>query len=143
MAGEAVALFRWQVSHYRFCAIELHQLWRPTHRRANAINIDIIRTHEPRLVLILAGDHIYKMDYGPLLAAHEEKEADMTVCCIEVPIAEAAGALGVMTADEQGRVVAFDEKPENPTPIPGQSERIDGQLCFQHPIPVRAGYQGC
>ncbi len=85
-------------------------------------NIDIIRTHEPRLVLILAGDHIYKMDYGPLLAVHEEKEADMTVCCIEVPIAEAAGALGVMTADEQGRVVAFDEKPENPTPIPGQSE---------------------
>ncbi len=85
-------------------------------------NLDIIRTHQPGMVLILAGDHVYKMDYGPLLAAHAEKEADMTVCCIEVPIAEAAGALGVMTVDDSGRVIAFDEKPENPTPIPGQTE---------------------
>lgn len=85
-------------------------------------NLDIIRTHEPKLVLILAGDHVYKMDYGPLLAAHQESQADMTVCCLEVPLAEAAGALGVMTVNENGRVIAFDEKPENPTPIPGQSE---------------------
>ena len=85
-------------------------------------NLDIIRTHHPRLVLILAGDHVYKMDYGPLLAAHVESEADMTVCCIEVPIAEAAGQLGVMTADENGRIIAFDEKPEHPTPIPGQPD---------------------
>ncbi|MDH5344456.1 MAG: sugar phosphate nucleotidyltransferase, partial [Gammaproteobacteria bacterium] len=56
-------------------------------------NLDIIRTHNPRFVLILAGDHIYKMDYGPFLAEHVEKLADMTVCCLEVPIAEAAGAL--------------------------------------------------
>lgn len=82
-------------------------------------NLDIIRTHRPRLVLILAGDHVYKMDYGPLLAAHMETEADMTVCCIEVPLEEAAGQLGVMTVDETGRVIAFDEKPEQPTPIPG------------------------
>lgn len=85
-------------------------------------NLDIIRTHQPQLVLILAGDHVYKMDYGPLLAAHAEKGADMTVCCIEVPVEEAAGALGVMTVDESGRVVAFHEKPKNPTPIPGQTE---------------------
>jgi len=85
-------------------------------------NLDIIRTHQPRLVLILAGDHVYKMDYGRLLVAHEEKEADMTVCCIEVPIAEAAGTLGVMTVDENGRVIAFHEKPENPMPIPGQTK---------------------
>ncbi|MBT8083707.1 MAG: glucose-1-phosphate adenylyltransferase [Woeseia sp.] len=85
-------------------------------------NLDIIRTHEPKYVLILAGDHVYKMDYGPLLAAHAGREADMSVCCIEVPIEEAAGALGVMTVDDTGRVIAFDEKPENPTPIPGQSE---------------------
>ncbi len=85
-------------------------------------NLDIIRTHEPKQVLILAGDHIYKMDYGPLLVEHAERQADMTVCCIEVPIEEAAGALGVMTVDESGRVIAFDEKPEKPTPIPGQSE---------------------
>jgi glucose-1-phosphate adenylyltransferase len=85
-------------------------------------NLDIIRTHEPRLVLVLAGDHVYKMDYGSLLVAHEEVDADMTVCCIEVPLAEAAGALGVMTIDESGRVVAFNEKPEEPAPIPGQKE---------------------
>jgi len=85
-------------------------------------NLDIIRTHKPRYVLILAGDHVYKMDYGPLIARHNELEADMTVCCLEVPIAEAAGQLGVMTINEEGRIIAFDEKPENPTPIPGQDE---------------------
>ncbi len=86
-------------------------------------NLDIIRTHSPRLVLILAGDHVYKMDYGPLLAAHAEQQADMTVCCIEVPLEEAAGALGVMTVDETGRVIAFDEKPAKPSPIPGQKDK--------------------
>lgn len=83
-------------------------------------NLDIIRTNAPRLVLILAGDHIYKMDYGPLLAAHSEAMADMTVCCIEVPVEEAANALGVMTVDETGRVIDFNEKPAEPTPIPGK-----------------------
>jgi glucose-1-phosphate adenylyltransferase len=83
-------------------------------------NIDIIRTHAPSYTLILAGDHVYKMDYGPLLAAHVEEQADMTVCCIEVPIEEAAGQFGVMTVDENGRVTAFHEKPENPAPIPGR-----------------------
>ena len=85
-------------------------------------NLDIIRTHDPRLVLILAGDHVYKMDYGPLLAAHVGMDADMTVCCIEVPLAEAAGALGVMTVDESGRIIAFHEKPAEPTPIPGKPD---------------------
>jgi len=83
-------------------------------------NLDIIRTHQPRFVLILAGDHVYKMDYGPLIAFHASKDADMTVCCIEVPVAEAAGQFGVMTVDETGRVVAFDEKPEKPASIPGR-----------------------
>ena len=83
-------------------------------------NLDIIRTHQPKYVLILAGDHIYKMDYGPMVAAHVERDADMTVSCLEVPLAEAAGALGVMTVDEDGRVLAFDEKPAEPTPIPGK-----------------------
>ena len=85
-------------------------------------NLDIIRAHKPRLVLILSGDHIYKMDYGPFLAAHVAKEADLTVCCIEVPIAEAAGSLGVMTVDENHRVIAFHEKPEQPTPLPGRPD---------------------
>ncbi len=85
-------------------------------------NLDIIRTHDPRFVLILAGDHIYKMDYGPFLAMHAEAEADMTVSCLEVPLAEAAGAFGVMTVDETGRVIAFNEKPEQPSPIPGKPD---------------------
>ena len=83
-------------------------------------NLDIIRIHDPRFVLILSGDHIYKMDYGPFLAAHAKTEADMTICCIEVPLEEAAGQFGVMTVDETGRIIAFDEKPEKPNSIPGK-----------------------
>ena len=83
-------------------------------------NLDIVRTHNPRFVLVLSGDHIYKMDYGTFLVAHAEKEADMTVCCLEVPIEEAAGQFGVITVDETGRVVGFTEKPEHPDPIPGK-----------------------
>jgi len=83
-------------------------------------NIDILRHHRPEHVLILSGDHIYKMDYGELLAEHVERKADMTVSCLEVPIEEAAGAYGVLTADESGRIIEFNEKPEKPTPIPGQ-----------------------
>ncbi len=83
-------------------------------------NLDIIRTHQPKLVLILAGDHIYKMDYGPFLAFHEDLQADMSICCLEVPIEEAAGQLGVMTVDETGRIIAFDEKPAKPNPVPGK-----------------------
>jgi glucose-1-phosphate adenylyltransferase len=62
------------------------------------------------------------MDYGPFLAAHAESNADMTICCIEVPIEEAAGQLGVMTVDETGRIIAFDEKPEKPNPVPGKTD---------------------
>ena len=83
-------------------------------------NLDIIRTHQPRFVLILSGDHVYKMDYGEFLAFHAKKKADMTVSCIEVPVAEAAGQFGVMTVDESGRVIEFNEKPEHPASIPGK-----------------------
>ncbi len=83
-------------------------------------NLDIIRTHDPRLVLILAGDHIYKMDYGPFLAHHAASGADMTICCLELPLDEAAGQFGVMTVNEEGRIIGFDEKPESPNPIPGK-----------------------
>jgi glucose-1-phosphate adenylyltransferase len=83
-------------------------------------NIDIIRTHAPSQVLILGGDHVYKMDYGHFLAMHEERQSDMTVCCVEVPVEEAAGDLGVMTVDKTGRVIGFDEKPEKPNSIPGK-----------------------
>jgi glucose-1-phosphate adenylyltransferase len=83
-------------------------------------NLDIIRTHAPSYVLILSGDHIYKMDYGPFLAAHADAKADMTVSCVELPCEEAAGQFGVMTVDETGRVIAFDEKPAEPNSVPGK-----------------------
>jgi glucose-1-phosphate adenylyltransferase len=85
-------------------------------------NIDILRARGPKYIMVLSGDHIYKMDYGEMLAYHVENEADMTVSCIEVPIEEAAGAFGVMTVDENFRIKRFDEKPENPTPLPHDSE---------------------
>lgn len=84
-------------------------------------NLDIIRTHNPHYVLILAGDHIYKMDYGAMIAHHVASEADMTVGCLEVPLEEATG-FGVMSVDESGRVNRFVEKPTHPEPIPGSTD---------------------
>ncbi len=83
-------------------------------------NIDIIRDHDPEYVLILSGDHIYKMDYGDMLAYHAETEADLTISCVELTVEEAAGSYGVLQVDESGRVIAFEEKPEHPSEIPGQ-----------------------
>ena len=82
-------------------------------------NVDILRTHGPKYVVILAGDHIYKIDYGDMLAAHVEKEADMTIGCLQVPVEEAK-AFGVMSVDESLRVKRFDEKPDSPNAIPGK-----------------------
>lgn len=82
-------------------------------------NVDILRNHGPEYVLILAGDHIYKMDYGDMLAAHVEAGADMTIGCLEVGLDEAR-AFGVMSVDTEMRVNAFDEKPDAPNSIPGK-----------------------
>ncbi|MEK6664160.1 MAG: glucose-1-phosphate adenylyltransferase, partial [Pseudomonadota bacterium] len=85
-------------------------------------NMDILRHYAPEFLLILAGDHIYKMDYGEMLAAHAASAADLTIACLEVPI-EDAQAFGVMSVDEYQRIVDFNEKPEHPTPIPGDPSR--------------------
>lgn len=85
-------------------------------------NLDIIRLHNPDYVLILAGDHIYKMDYGPMLAYHVDHCADLTVACIEVPLADAV-RFGVMTVDDHWRIEQFHEKPQVPTPMPGKSDK--------------------
>lgn len=80
-------------------------------------NIDIIRDELPQYVMILSGDHIYKMDYGPMLAKHVESGANMTVSCMSVPIDTARGAFGVLTVDRNNKVTDFVEKPEAPSPL--------------------------
>jgi glucose-1-phosphate adenylyltransferase len=82
-------------------------------------NLDYIRTTRPKHVLVLAGDHIYKMDYGPLIAYHVEKNADITIGVVEVPVQDAR-EFGVLTVTEWNKVVKFAEKPANPDPIPGR-----------------------
>jgi glucose-1-phosphate adenylyltransferase len=83
-------------------------------------NIDILRTRKPDYVLILAGDHIYKMDYAAMLADHVEKNADLTIGCLEVSLKDAT-AFGVMDVDGNRRVKAFVEKPVNPPVMPGRT----------------------
>ena len=84
-------------------------------------NIEIIRAHRPLHVLVLAGDHIYKMDYGPMIGFHVEKEADITVGVVEVPLVRAR-EFGVLGVDESNRVLSFMEKPHDPPPMPGRPD---------------------
>ncbi len=84
-------------------------------------SLDIIDGYAPEYVLILAGDHIYSMDYGEMLAAHVDSGADFTIACNAVLLAEAR-EFGVMQTDQNGRIVDFEEKPETPSPIPDNPE---------------------
>ncbi|MBV8082979.1 MAG: glucose-1-phosphate adenylyltransferase [Candidatus Eremiobacteraeota bacterium] len=84
-------------------------------------NLDIIRAHRPEYVLVLAGDHIYKMDYGKMLVDHVSAKADVTLGAVAVPVAAAAG-LGTMTADAYGRITSFAEKSASPAAIPGRPD---------------------
>jgi glucose-1-phosphate adenylyltransferase len=86
-------------------------------------NIYTLERERPEKVLILAGDHIYKMDYREMLTYHEEKKADLTVPCIEVPIEESK-RFGVIRVDEDLRITNFEEKPSQPKPLPGKPDRI-------------------
>jgi glucose-1-phosphate adenylyltransferase len=100
----------------------VEELWYQGTADAVFQNLDILRDLDPEYVLILAGDHVYKMDYGKMLAYHAKTKADMTVACIEVPMNDAK-AFGVIGINEESRVVDFSEKPANPTPIPGKPDR--------------------
>ena len=80
-------------------------------------NLDILRASQAEYVVILAGDHIYKMDYGQMLACHVKNNADMTVACINVPLEEAKG-FGVMAVDDEDKIIEFAEKPANPKHMP-------------------------
>jgi glucose-1-phosphate adenylyltransferase len=85
-------------------------------------NIDIIESYGPDHIIILAGDHVYKMDYEPMLQMHYERQADVTVGCIEVPRTEASG-FGVMAVDGTDRIVSFLEKPKDPPGMPDKPDR--------------------
>jgi glucose-1-phosphate adenylyltransferase len=85
-------------------------------------NLDLIKSNRPQHVLVLAGDHIYKMDYGPMIAYHVEKGADITVGVVEVPVKEAR-EFGVLSVTEWNRVTRFAEKPKDPETIPGKPDR--------------------
>ena len=84
-------------------------------------NMDIITDYGPRFIIILAGDHVYKMDYEPMLQQHVDQGADVTVGCLEVPRTEASG-FGVMEVDAHDRIVDFIEKPADPPAMPGRPD---------------------
>lgn len=85
-------------------------------------NLDLVREQDPRRVLVLAGDHVYKMDYRDMLRRHLDSGADMTIGCLPVPRLQAR-EFGVITADDQGWVRRFDEKPADPLPWPGNPQQ--------------------
>jgi glucose-1-phosphate adenylyltransferase len=84
-------------------------------------NIDIIESSAPEFIVILAGDHVYKMDYEVMLRQHVDQNADVTVGCLEVPRMDAVG-FGVMGVDEADRIISFLEKPKDPPGIPGNPD---------------------
>ncbi|MBV9654246.1 MAG: glucose-1-phosphate adenylyltransferase, partial [Acetobacteraceae bacterium] len=84
-------------------------------------NIDIIQSHRPEHIVVLAGDHVYKQDYEAMLQQHVDTGADVTVGCIEVPRMEAV-AFGVMHVDEHDKVLSFLEKPKDPPSMPGRPD---------------------
>jgi glucose-1-phosphate adenylyltransferase len=84
-------------------------------------NLRELRIANPEYVLILSGDHVYRMDYGRIVAAHVERKADLTVACIEVPL-RGASEFGVMSVNEEGRIVDFAEKPAKPQAMPGNPD---------------------
>jgi len=99
-------------------------------------NIDIVQSYGPKYMIVLAGDHIYKMDYEVMIQQHVESGADVTVGCVEVPRAEASG-FGVMHVDAHDRIVAFFEKPADP---PGMPDKPDMALASMGIYVFETGY---
>ncbi len=85
-------------------------------------NLDIIRRHNPRYVLVLGGDHIYAMDYRDMIECHARSGADVTIGCVEVPVEEAS-SFGVMSVDSELRINRFSEKPSRPEAMPGKPDK--------------------
>ena|SRR5688572_19180009 len=91
-------------------------------------SLEFLKHHRPGLVLILAGDHIYKMDYGRMLEDHVASGSPLSVACVEVPVEEAANNLGVVVVDQGGHITGFQEKPARPAEIPGKPGRALGSM---------------
>lgn len=107
-------------------------------------NIDFIRENAPKYVVVLAGDHVYKMDYGDLLADHVESQADMTVSCMELPVEEVTGTFGVMKVNPTNRISDFQEKPDIPYELadkPGYSLASMGNYVFNTDFLIEQLYQ--
>jgi glucose-1-phosphate adenylyltransferase len=103
-------------------------------------NLDLLDEERPEHVLVLSGDHVYRMDYERLLAFHVERGAAATVACTQVPCAEAT-RMGVVETDGEDRITAFAEKPEFPVPIPSRPDRARvnmGVYAFRTEALVRA-----
>jgi len=100
----------------------VHPSWYKGTADAVTQNLDILRRHAPRHVVILAGDHVYKMDYGAMLDEHIGRSAQLSVACIDVPL-DAARSLGVMSVHDDGRILGFEEKPDTPTADPKRPDR--------------------
>ena len=103
-------------------------------------NLYLLQQERPEWVLIVGGDHIYKMDYALLLEEHLRRDADASIVCIDVDT-EAAKGFGIMSVDESDRITAFDEKPSQPTPMPGSDDRClasMGIYLFKTEVLVRA-----
>ncbi len=86
-------------------------------------NLDILREHDPKYILVLAGDHVYKMNYASLIEDHVAQGKPCSVACIEVPAAQAT-AFGVMTVDATRRITRFEEKPPHPQGLPDRPDRV-------------------
>lgn len=101
---------------------------------ANAIyqNLEFIERYDPADVLILSGDHIYKMDYAKMLAYHKQKQADCTIAVIDVPLKEAS-RFGIMRTEEDGRILQFTEKPK----IPDSTQASMGIYIFSKEVLIR------
>ena len=120
--------------------LRLRQTWYQGTADAIYQNIHLLEDERPRHVVILSGDHVYKMDYASMLRRHEETGAVATIAAVEVPLQEAQ-AFGVLHVDARSRIVNFQEKPENPEPIPGRPDRAlvnMGVYCFDTRALVRA-----
>src|SRR5260221_11445887 len=90
-------------------------------------NFDILKAAHPEFFVVLAGDHIYKMDYSNMLADLHEKGAECSVACVEVPLALASD-FGIMAVDASMRIVDFLEKPKSPPALAGKPDRALGSM---------------